>query len=403
MGKQNSCLSLDMIKTPEFQELKKRYPDYDDGYLLDALEEYREQFCDGNDDYYPVSPGQRSAFTRFLNRKRSSDAPVVMKSEMTEKELLDTYVSMSRAFPPKIRNFRINMITNDFLSKIRMMLQRHPDLTVKQIIDKFGGYEKIMNSVFKGYEEMASVDYWLNEYPIEAEEGTEEYEKAMEAYRVSAHEYSLVVENRKRLIAMAAPRLSSIIGQRIDFDTLVAESDIDDVYEEPVTSDNPEDGNGTEGDDTTEDNRQKGDRYEDVRKKLLSQTLATQVKVFLEGIPMVDQNGEQQTDDLGNPLFLGYETVASALSGEFQSVEAEDFMDALNDLSEKYPWVKDLHDSLLSAAVSGRSGKNAPYLSIPDSVFFFTLPASSGRSRGWRPRTVPPALRSGDSACLRPG
>ena len=143
----NSCLSLNEINTPEFKEFRSHYSDYSDGFLLDAIVAYREKYRKDPIDsavYYPTNPQQFSAFTTFIRRKYLSESRQKQNAEMTREELIDTYSAMSEAFTPRIRRYRTNMIAQDMLRVIRNILRGDSSLTVKQAIEKAGGYKKLI-------------------------------------------------------------------------------------------------------------------------------------------------------------------------------------------------------------------------------------------------------------------
>ena len=346
----DKCLNLnDVIKTPEYQEFRKFYPGYTDGFLVDALTAYREKYRrDAAEEaaYYPHTPPQRSAFTTYITRRYLQEARQNQSAEMTEKELVDTYTAMSRAFTPRIRRFRVNMIAQDVLDKIRDVLRSDPTLTVRQAMNKAGGYKAIVTSVFRDYQESTDPQWWIDTTSDGSiEEGTKEWENEMEQARRRADEFKLIIENRNRLAAMVAPVLSDILGIRIPASGHIMEINLDEDVVRPI-ADDPGQSVSPSGEVDSENEEAKGDRYVDFRIQKVEQTLTESVKLFLSGIPLLDQNGEQQYDDLGYPLYMTYQQAAFALKEEFETTDADDFMTTLESLSDKYPWVQSLYEEL---------------------------------------------------------
>lgn len=347
----NKCLTLDpVIATPEYQEFRKYYPGYTDGFLIDALTAYREKYRKSAVEgvaYYPMLPSQRSAFTTYITRRYLSDARQSQSAEMTTDELIDTYTAMSRAFTPRIRRFRVNMIAQDVLDEIRDVMRKNPTFTVRQAIKHAGGYQQIITSVFRGYQESTDPQWWMDNISDPSiEEGSDEWNNEMEQAKIRANEFKLIIENRNRLAAMVAPVLSDILGIRISTSGHVMEINLDDDNPRPI-ADEPGFSSSSTVDSDSENEEAKGDRYVDVRINKVEQTLTENVKLFLSGIPLLDANGEQEYDDLGYPLYMTYQQAAFALKEEFETVDAKDFMDALQSLSDKYPWVRSLYDELL--------------------------------------------------------
>ena len=346
----SNCLSVkEVIKTPEYKSFKEHYPDYDDGFLVDALQAYREKYRKDkveNISYYPTKPAQFSAFTTFIRRRYIQESRQGQEGEMSRQELVDTYSAMSAAFTPRIRRFRVNMIVQDVLDKIREELMKDTSMTVRQIIKKLGGYKHIVTTVFQEYQEWTEPQYWMDEvFDSDAEEGSDVWNNQMEQAQRRADEIKLVLENRGRLAAMAAPALSDILGVPISADGHVMDINLD---EEPIapTADEPQYSKDQTGEDDSENAEMRGDRYVDPRILKVEKTLTETVKLFISGIPLVDDQGNEQTDDLGYPLYMTYQQVAYALKEEFETVDAKDFMDALQNLSDKYPWITALYDAL---------------------------------------------------------
>ena len=197
----SNCLSVkEVIKTPEYKSFKEHYPDYDDGFLVDALQAYREKYRKDkveNISYYPTKPAQFSAFTTFIRRRYIQESRQGQEGEMSRKELVDTYSAMSAAFTPRIRRFRVNMIVQDVLDKIREELMKDTSMTVRQIIKKLGGYKHIVTTVFQEYQEWTEPQYWMDEvFDSDAEEGSDVWNNQMEQAQRRADEIKLVLENQ---------------------------------------------------------------------------------------------------------------------------------------------------------------------------------------------------------------
>ena len=354
----------------EFRELKENYPDYEDGYIVDALQLYRERYRKDDpdrDSYYPTTPHQKADFTTFLRRRIRSARQQTVSAEMTEQEVADVYSSMSQAFTPRVLRARLNMITGDFLDELRTLLRRNSKMSVDEAFRKAGGFEALINSVFKYYEKLTDPQYILDnilQLPSDAEE--EVRLRAVEKAQFMADEYQLLLDNRPRLIALAAPILSDLLGKKISVNGLTSDSNLVDAYEDVVNNDEQ-----TEDDEQKENTAARGEQYIDPRTKALASTLSSDIKVFLQGIEMVDETGQPICDDLGYPISLTYQEVAKALVSEFGAVEAEDFMDAIHDLSDQYPWASQLYDLLLKSpdmqAAFYSSFKR--YESIYDSIY----------------------------------
>lgn len=344
----SNCISVDaVIKTPEYKEFRQHYPDYNDGFLVDAVQAYREKYRRDKMDevaYYPTTSQQFSAFTTYIKRKYLSDARQSQNAEMDEEKLLDTYTTMNKAFTPRIRRFRVDMIVHDVLDKIKDILRTDSTMTVRQAIKTAGGYKRLVTSVFQDYQELTDPQFWMENLSSgEFEEGTEGYERELEEAKRRADEFKLVLENKDRLAAMVAPALSDILGTKISATGHVMEIDLnEDPFVVAPAADEPQMGYDPEGDENSENAEAKGDRYVDYRIQKIEKTLTETVKLFLSGIPLLDENGEQLTDDLGYGLYMTYQQAAYALKEEFETVDADDFMATLNDLTDKYPWLNAL-------------------------------------------------------------
>lgn len=337
-----NCLS----RTDErFQELMLHYPSYNERYILDALAVYREQYPEKGNEYYPVTPAERSAFSNFLTRLKKTPVSSLAKPEMTQEELVEIYTAANKAFGPAERKQRVDMIAGSFLTRVRVEMDKHPSYSVKQAMDALGGFNKIMDSVFASYKSMTE-DALYNAFKrARPSEDMEEANRT--AARDRAEKFKKVVDNRHRLVALAASKLSDTLDIKLGVTGIVEVSDGENNTVVPNPVNNTAEQN-TDSVYESENMELKGDRYVDFRLLKLNETLSSQVKIILESVREVDDNGNPQSDDMGMPKYVGYEQAAMVLVDQFVGIEPKDFMPMLESLCEDYPWlngvVKELTD-----------------------------------------------------------
>ena len=337
-----NCLSRD---DERFQELMLHYPSYNERYILDSLAIYREQNPDRGTEYFPTTPAERGAFTNFLNKLKRTAVSSYAKPEMTQDELVEIYTAASKAFGPAERKQRVDMVAGSFLSRVRAEMDKHPSFSPKQAIRALGGFNKIMDSVFESYKGLTE-DVLYRGFKRARPSGDMEEANRTEA-RNRAEKFKKVVDNKRRLIALAASKLSDVLDVKFGVTGIVAtpEGENNTIVPNPTNSTSEQ---TTDSLYESENMELKGDRYVDYRLLKLNETLSSQVKVILESVREVDDTGKGQSDDVGMPKYVGYEQASMVLVDKFVGIEAKDFMPMMESLSEDYPWlagvVKELKD-----------------------------------------------------------
>ena len=75
--------------------------------------------------------------------------------------------------------------------------------------------------------------------------------------------------------------------------------------------------------------------------------MSKKVKIIISNIPILDNNGKQEYDDLGFARFMDSEEVASTLFYELSnSRSCEHFWKKFNNLPNKKPWTKIIVDTI---------------------------------------------------------
>ena len=154
----------------------------------------------------------------------------------------------------------------------------------------------------------------------------EQNERIENDYNYRVQEYSKIQKHWDSLLEDVKATLRLVDGIIID-------------YVNPNESDTD---NNNEETGSTKDNWMYQARKVDQR-----ESLSKKVKVIISNIPILDNNGKQEYDDLGFARFMDSEEVASTLFYELSnSRSCEHFWKKFNNLPNKKPWTKIIVDTI---------------------------------------------------------
>lgn len=112
-----ACLNTKVVsKDPKFQALQEAYKDkhWSDYYLANALQMYREYKEIDDDSWYPETPQERGALTRYINYRLVIDRMQRTGSSMNRDDVYNLYQTLYDAYSPQTLSDRVNMIADDF-------------------------------------------------------------------------------------------------------------------------------------------------------------------------------------------------------------------------------------------------------------------------------------------------
>jgi hypothetical protein len=337
-------------KEEDFLATKEAYKDrHLADYTLAVDLQLCREYYGKSGDWYPTTSAQKALFTRYLNHYMRDDVVQKTTSQENRDSLMNLYQTMYGVYHPEVLENRLDMIATIFRSIVDQLQRNdHTAKSRQEIITsldtkKSSGFNRIMKEVFNRLEKVTvegQVKAGIEEAKKQGKEITPELEASIRATAEARQtEIQKVLDNKGRLMAMAAPRIGEMEGFKIDVKNLEITAEqfdaIDDI--------DSEDAGKNENDDP---DNSKGDRYTDYRVLKLMSTLSINAKQIISRIPRVNDNGEVMRDDLGFVKYLDPRQAAYTLLEVLTQSSPETMMDDLQDAQVSYPWIRGLVDRL---------------------------------------------------------
>ncbi len=326
------------MNDPRFPSLREQYKDehWPDDFLCLALQMYREAIPDTPVDWYPETPQQRGAFTRFIKYRMFRKRVEKTTSTLTKSALYDLYTEIHGAWTPEQLEARLNMLEHEFHEIVNKIAGRdntgrsRPELINAFTRDGMNGYEAIMSGLFGSYAELADEKTWL-----------ERLSKEDAAYM--AAEWGKVLKYKEALAALAAPRIGDAEGFVVNYRGFKANLAAEEASTEQAA---------TEQSDSEEDEEtvagSKGDRYGDFRLTKMMDRVSSRAKRILKDLPMKGANDRIVRDDIGYIRYVDPRMAAVVLHRTLVNATPETMMDRLQSATETHPWIKELISHLTS-------------------------------------------------------
>ena len=379
-----ACLNYDLVfQLPEFKKLKEDYAKkhLSDKTLADALMYYRI-YSERDADWFPQTPAERGALTRFINNDFVRYKAFSNRLEVTKPEVDEIYTKVNSYFPGRILNERLDYMSHIVSARILDIQRRNPTQNLIAILNayskhisggKLGSYQCLVKEFFdKNVVPYLNTDDAYNKMLADRkEEGKTSFsEEELAELKKKAEDVSKrmqeMYEMRDVLAALVAPQLSELAGLKITVRGLKVNIDMpaegETVSEEVVTMTESEDENGdtdneqsniqqeeqqqenTSGED--EDKDLKGDRYIDMRTVTLMNRLAPKVKEFLSTIVMKTPDGMIDRGELDEPLYANVRSFATILQKVGASTTSETFLEDIKEAALHYSQLNFLLEAL---------------------------------------------------------
>lgn len=376
-----ACLNYDLVfQLPEFKKLKEDYAEkhLSDKTLADALMYYR-MYSERDADWFPQTPAERGALTRFINNDFVKYKAFSNRLEMTEPEMNKIYTKVNSYFPGRILNERLDYMSHRIAERILDIHRRNPNYPLTRLIKNFGrvmnegklsGYQGLIKEFFDKYVvPYLNTDGAYNKMLADRkEEGKASFsEEELAELKNKAEGVSTRMQQmydmRGELAALVAPRISELIGLKITVRGLKLNVDIptgegaESKDVEVVTADEDGDETGEQTDvqgddsqqeDSTEDDDKdlKGDRYIDMRTVTLVNRLAPKVREFLSTITLKTPDGMIDRGELDEPLYANVRSFATILQKVGASTTSETFLEDIKEAALHYSQLNFLLEAL---------------------------------------------------------
>lgn len=341
-------------KEPAFVELKKQYENagthYDDDYLLSALQAYRKA-RGRNADWFPASPQQRGALTRFIthdfdNIKVGEYNKKLAEGAIKEDALYSMYDKLYTTLSPAQLRARLDLLISTFSSILDNYIKKnYPGGIDRQTALRNIGdnpYQYIMSLVFDDMKKKTNPQAWINRYkrlhPNATQAELDKYSKWVNDYVVG--QFQFILDNKETFATLAAPR----IGENEGFFVRIDNFNIS--FVEAKDTDEDLDSDEVDEDGTDKEEGSKGERYGDFRVVKLMQSLSPRAKRYISNIEMLDVHGNVIRTDLSSKRMLDARQVAIRLQDLLVGVDPEHMMSVLEDSVGRFPWLRGLVDKL---------------------------------------------------------
>ena len=349
--KMASCNLTDVeMNDPRFPSLREYYEKHwsdvykkplPDDFLCLALQMYREAIPNTPVDWYPETPQQKGAFTRFIKYRMFRKKPKKMASALPKSALYDLYAKIHYVFTPRQLDARLSMLEHDFRKLVdRLEDEDDTGRSRQEIIaglasGGMNGYEVIMSQLFQKY---------ATEKPIDAEEWFERITYFTDESRRRKHAKHLAIQwgrvlmYKEALAALAAPRIGEAEGFVVNYRNLEANLAAEEAN--PVQTDTEQKENEDSKDDAAEVS--KGDRYGDFRLTKMMDKVSSQAKRILGDLLMVDAIGNPIYDDIDNKQYVSPRMASVVLYRTLVNATPETMMDYLRSATYEHPWMRSL-------------------------------------------------------------
>ncbi len=349
------CFNTKVVaQDPRFQELRAKYEKYPESMVMRVLQHFREKY-DYEADWYPSTPGQKGAFSRFMKYELKGMDLARTTRDLEQHNVDLMYETMYRTFTPAQLESRLSMLQAVFsyiveteAQKQGVLLKSNEDR--QQVIKSFGKdgknpYVSIMQKVFEFIENFYAKDrdfhkrMLIRNYDITDEElsDPDNVDFLEETIDGIISSYKKVLELKDQLAALAAPRIGDTEGFIVSIkDNKVSFTDMHDAEVEGTD----EEGKQDDGEDYEEGT--KGERYTDFRTLKLMETLSPKAKKFLSKLYKVDFDGHVVYDDINMPQTVGTRQAAVVLHRVLRDSTPQTFLDDIKAAAVNYPWMAGL-------------------------------------------------------------
>ena len=341
------CLTV----TDELKDLAAQMEGESLGSVITLVELWQEKYNKEYDEYPTV--GQLKALKGRLKKSDKELAKRIRESVQMTKSLL--------AFPPQIRNLRINYLSRVFSRTLDNVLQDEKDNLLELInniedLEIKQQYQNLYDTLTRLKVLRArSVDYIfdlmkqeLQQYidtninsliPGEIENAGLENTKAdrdiaRENIKYKKSEYQKILDNFDALIPEISAQLA--VSEGIELSKMPKESHVINESEE------------TSWLEQKSDHLIKEEAPKDIydwnfREISAYESLSTKVREVLRSIPMLDTEGYYQMDDLGNCIYLSPAYAHAILQDKLTAMsDSSDFIPMLQELAKTNLWVEQL-------------------------------------------------------------
>ncbi len=333
-----SCL----IPTPEIEVLAGKFKDETPNSIANLIGVWQEQ----NNSSQMPSFEQLIEFKEFIRKKNISK----VENALSRQDINPTNYKpnpLSSEYNAATRKARVNLIAQMFsdevdaeLSSQRELLQKQVDstesdrdrsiakynldtLTRKDIINNITP-EGLLSRVKAAFESGVDENVWLDEVDEDtAKYYAKEYQKVVDYFDWFKPEVAQVISITEN--AMMYPnQLSATVVDLSDMNLLGdTDQEASDQY--------------------TREEEYKDNWMEQVKFINPITSLSTETRNILRQIIDVDQNGNELTDDIGNPKFLSPERAHYVLIHDLSNMtKANHLMKRLNNLAKRHKWVDSL-------------------------------------------------------------